>query len=404
MSLDRFPYRVPLLNASLVEDDAVRAATLMRDGDPARGVVDALHRHVADAWAMPYVACFMGGRSALFAIVRALGLQPGDQVLVPAFTCQAVTNAFSFQGVEVRFVDIELDTFGMDAAAARRAITPRTRAILLQYTFGLVCRDMDALCDLARQRGLRLIEDCAHATGGTYRGQLLGTFGDIAFFSSERSKIVNSIHGGWAMTRDPALGAALTAIHASAPEPDAGYVRALLGTMCLAYRQRPDVATSSLPPCLAELSVQTMAAVPQMQPAELSGLFTPQYGWRMPDAVATLLLPQLQRLDQMLARRRAGAHRWRVWAERHSVAHARVLPESEPAWLRFPILVDEQIKRCPGDLADQLGCEIGVWFTTPMHPQALTLPDCPQGMQASRCCVNLPTWLPGQGGDGLSAV
>ncbi|MGX5658783.1 DegT/DnrJ/EryC1/StrS family aminotransferase [Castellaniella ginsengisoli] len=397
MSLDRFPYRVPLLNASLVEDDAVRAATLLQGGGQARGAVDALHRHVADAWAMPYVASFMGGRSALFAIVRALGLQPGDQVLVPAFTCQAVTNAFSFQGIEVRFIDIELDTFGMDAAAARQAITLRTRAILLQYTFGLVCRDMDALCDLARQRGLRLIEDCAHATGGTYRGQLLGTFGDIAFFSSERSKIVNSIHGGWAMTRDPDLGAALAGIHASSPVPDADHVRSLLGTMCLAYRQRPDVAAATLPACLADLPAERVAAVPQMQAAELSGLFTPQYGWRMPDAIAALLLPQLQRLDQILARRRAGARYWQRWAERHRVQHARVLPDSDPAWLRFPILVDEPIKRCPGDLADQLGCEIGVWFTTPMHPHALTLPDCPQGMQASRRCVNLPTWLPDQG-------
>ncbi|NYT35827.1 aminotransferase class I/II-fold pyridoxal phosphate-dependent enzyme [Allopusillimonas soli] len=397
----KFCYKIPLLNASLSQESATLAMNCINKQDHLKPSTDMLHRYVAEAWESPFVASFMGGRASLYAIVEVLGLQAGDQVLLPAFTCQAVANAFSFHGIEIIFVDIELETFGMDAAAARKAVTPRCKALLLQYTFGAVCRDTDALCALAREHGLAIIEDCAHATGGAYKTDKLGTLGDIAFFSSERSKMVNTIHGGWVITRDPRLGERLAAVHAAATEPDEAYVRALLRTLCQEWVSLQNLKGQPLPPEWRDMpAIPPSSKVPQMQPAELSGLFTPQYRWKMPACIAAILLQQLQSLPRLLERRRAGAAHWLEWAARSGVRHAAAIDGAEPTWLRFPILVDAETKRNPAAFSEKLGCEIGVWFTTPMHPQPLMLPDCPNGMYASAHCVNLPTWLPEEAGAG----
>lgn len=390
----QFPYKVPLLSASLTEGDVLLAAKCIGQPGQQSGAIDQLHQYIAQTWKAPYVASFMGGRASLYAIVQALGLQPGDQVLVPAFTCQAVANAFSFHGIELVFVDIELDTYGMDSALARKAVTPRTKALLLQHTFGLVTRDTDALCALAKNQGLYVIEDCAHATGGTYHGKPLGTFGDIAFFSSERSKVVNSVHGGWVITSNPVLGAALTRVYLATPQPEQAYVDSLLYTLYQEWAKLPNTNKSPLLAGLQEIAQAGLPLAPQMQAAELSGLFTPQYHLRMPDAIAAIVLRQLQELPAILERRRAGAAHWLKWAAANGIAHGDVIAGSEPTWLRFPILVDADTKRDTTALSQALGCEIGVWFTTPMHPQPIELPDCPNGMRASQQCVNLPTWLP----------
>ena len=93
---------------------------------------------------------FMGGRVALSSIIYGLGLQPGDEVLVPGYTCIVVPNAFFYAGIKVRFVDIELDTYGIDIEALKERITSRTKAVLLHHLFGLVCRDYEVMVRIAK--------------------------------------------------------------------------------------------------------------------------------------------------------------------------------------------------------------------------------------------------------------
>ena len=199
MEMLPFRHRVPLLNMSLSQEEDECAANWLAKNDTkwtGKDNIQRVHQQIAQSWQTPWVASFMGGRAALFAIIRTLGLKPGEQILVPAFTCQCVANAISYNGVEIQFVDIETDTYGMSAQALKKKLTRRTKAILIQYTFGLVCRDIDDLLSIAHQYGLWIIEDCAHATGGKWRDKLLGTLGDIAFFSSDRSKNLNTLPGG----------------------------------------------------------------------------------------------------------------------------------------------------------------------------------------------------------------
>lgn len=385
MTVLPFSRRVPLLNMSLSErEDEAAAFWLSVDETQWQETenIQRLHRQISTIWQTPWVASFMGGRASLFAVIRTLDLKPGDQIVIPAFTCQCVANAISYNGVEILFADIETGTYGLSARGLKNVLTQRTKAILIQYTFGLVCRDLEELLSIARQNGLWIIEDCAHATGGTWKGKLLGTLGDIAFFSSERSKIVNTIHGGWVITASPLLGERLYKIYQHSPVPDIHYIRRLLLTLRHAFAELK-----------SRNSVLNFEPVPQMQSAELSGLFTQQYNWRMAEPVAQLLTFQLSKLEYILSRRNQGAAFWLEWTREQGLPQPAVRNDALNTWLRFPLLLTEPKTSIISKLEKLLNVEAGVWFTTPIHPQPCDLPHCPEGTKASRYCINLPTWL-----------
>src|SRR5947207_5870427 len=110
------------------------------------------------------------GRMALYFILKALDIPAGSEIIVPALTFWVVPEIARVAGLKPVFADVDPYTFTMDPKAAERAITPNTRAILPTHLYGLTC-DMDPIMDLARKHNLKVIEDCAHALGTTYKGQ-----------------------------------------------------------------------------------------------------------------------------------------------------------------------------------------------------------------------------------------
>ncbi len=141
---------------------------------------------------------FDSGRSALYAILKAAGIKPKDEVLTQAFTCVAVPNSILW--TEARPVFVDVDSSGnIDINDLKKKITQRSRAIIVQHTFG-VCADIEKIKTIASKHKLIVIEDCAHAFGATLRGKKIGTFGDFAFFSFGRDKVVSSVSGGMAIT------------------------------------------------------------------------------------------------------------------------------------------------------------------------------------------------------------
>ena len=141
------------------------------------------------------------GRTALYFILRALRLPPGSEVIVPAFTFWVVPEVVRVAGLVPVFADIDPVTFTLSPDAVERAITPRTSAILPTHLYGLPC-DMDPILALAQQHRLRVIEDCAHSLGATYKGRMAGTLGDASFFSFQAFKPLNTYGGGLAWLRD----------------------------------------------------------------------------------------------------------------------------------------------------------------------------------------------------------
>lgn len=170
-----------------------------------RGEVQLLEQEWASYVGVRHCAALSSGTAAIELALVASGLEPGAEVLVPAFSFIATASAPLLRGLVPVFVDIDPVTYTVDPVAAAAAITPRTQAILAVHLHGLPC-DMDALRALADRHGLVLMEDAAQAHGATYRGRQAGALGDVAAFSLNASKnLPTSGEGGLLTTDDEAV-------------------------------------------------------------------------------------------------------------------------------------------------------------------------------------------------------
>lgn len=127
------------------------------------------------------------GTDALEIALKAIGIETGDEVLVPANTFFATAEAVGNVGAKAVFVDIEPNFYNLDPAKIEEKITPRTKAIITVHLYGLPA-EMDEIMTIANKHGLKVLEDCAQAHGATYKGKTVGTFGDVATFSFYPSK------------------------------------------------------------------------------------------------------------------------------------------------------------------------------------------------------------------------
>jgi dTDP-4-amino-4,6-dideoxygalactose transaminase len=141
---------------------------------------------------------------ALSVAFKAIGVGPGDEVLVPPYTFIATASAALMIGAIPVFVDVDAETLLMDATRIDAAVSPRTRAIVPVHHAGAVV-DMDAIMATARRHGLRVVEDAAQAHGAAWRGRPVGAIGDVGVFSFQSSKAINAGEGGMMVTNDPQL-------------------------------------------------------------------------------------------------------------------------------------------------------------------------------------------------------
>jgi dTDP-4-amino-4,6-dideoxygalactose transaminase len=131
-----------------------------------------------------------------------LGIQPGDEVIVPSFTFVSTPNAFVLRGARPVFVDIRSDTLNMDETQLESAITPRTKAIVPVHYAGVGC-EMDPILEIAQRHDIAVVEDNAHGLFGKYRGRYLGTFGCLATQSFHETKSFTCGEGGALLINDP---------------------------------------------------------------------------------------------------------------------------------------------------------------------------------------------------------
>jgi perosamine synthetase len=203
---------------------AVKAGSHVRwpviGADARQAVLGVLNRGVLSGQFAPEVrglerefAAFVGskhciatnsGTAALHVALTAVGVGPGDEVIVPAFTFVATALAVLHTGAVPVFIDIEPRTLGMDPALLEAAITPRTRAVVCVHLHGVPC-ELQRLLEIAARRGLVLIEDAAQAHGAQYRGRSVGTLGAAGVFSLQSSKSLSCGEGGLLVTDDDAI-------------------------------------------------------------------------------------------------------------------------------------------------------------------------------------------------------
>ena len=165
----------------------------------------ALEQELADFIGCKYTVGLNSGTDALHLALRALDIGAGDEVITVAFTFVATTEAIGIVGAKPVFVDIDKDTFNMDASKLEAAITPRTKAIIPVHLYGQPC-DMDTIMSVAKKHNLHVIEDCCQAIGALYKGKMVGTFGDFGCLSFYPTKNLGGMgDGGLIMTNDEKL-------------------------------------------------------------------------------------------------------------------------------------------------------------------------------------------------------
>ena len=162
------------------------------------------------------------GTVSLHLALAALGICPGDEVIVPDLTFAASANTVIHVGATPVLVDIDPDTWCISPAAIERAITPKTRAVMPVHLFGRPA-PMTEISAVAKAHGLYVIEDCAEAHGALYDGRPVGSFSDVASFSFFANKIITTGEGGMCLTNDPAIAARLRVLRDHGMRPERRY-------------------------------------------------------------------------------------------------------------------------------------------------------------------------------------
>jgi dTDP-4-amino-4,6-dideoxygalactose transaminase len=181
--------------------------------------VAALEREVAEYCGTAYAVGCASGTDSISLALHALGIGPGDEVILPPFTFFATAGCIVRAGARPVFADIDPETYNVDPDAVARAVTPRTRAILLVHLYGQCC-DMEPLWRVAERHGIPIIEDAAQAFGSDYQGKRTGTLGGIACFSFYPTKTLGAFgDAGMAVTNDPEWAERMAMLRAHGMKP-----------------------------------------------------------------------------------------------------------------------------------------------------------------------------------------
>jgi dTDP-4-amino-4,6-dideoxygalactose transaminase len=278
--------------------------------------VDELESVLAAAVGTAHAAVVSSGTAALHLAVLALGLGPGDEVIVPAYTFPATANAVELCGARAVLVDVDPDTFVIDPAAVAAALTSRTRAVMGVHLFGRPV-EWEALQTAVPQEVV-LIEDAAGALGARYRGTPCGALGALACFSFHPRKIVTTGEGGAVTTDEAELDAA---------------VRRL--------RHHGWAGSGEMP--------------------------APGFNYRLPDILCALGIPQVERLEELLEARERVA---RGYAERleHFVLTPRAADGDRHGWQAYVVQLDRRDEALAALRAAGIEAQIGTWALHRLEP------------------------------------
>jgi perosamine synthetase len=280
----------------------------------------------AERCGVAHAVAVSNGTAALHVALVALGIGPGDEVVVPTLTFIATANAVAYTGATPVFADSEPLTWNVDPEAVAAAITPRTRAIVPVHLYGHPA-DMDGILEVAAEHRLAVVEDAAEAHGALYRGRPVGSLGDLGTFSFYGNKIVTTGEGGMVVTNDAALAERIRVLRDHGMEPGRRYWHPVLG-----------------------------------------------FNYRLTNVQAAIGVAQLEKLDEILAAKRRVASRY---ADGLRGVPGLTLPPEEP-WARnvhwlYSILVEPEFgvdRDAVMDALDAAGIESRPFFT-PLHEQPL---------------------------------
>lgn len=352
--------------------------------------VKKLEQWFQEYFSVSYAIGFDSGRTALHMSLRTAGIGVGDEVIVQGFTCIVVSTAVTSTGATPIYVDCN-EEYVLDASSVEKKITPKTKAIIIQHTFGQPA-DVVGLVDLAKKHNLITIEDCAHSLGGKFNDQLLGTFADLAMFSFGSDKVISGVRGGMVITNNPEFGKKLKHTQTTLPlMPITKELQHLnhpfffwlgrktyhlyIGKIILFVAQKLHLINRII------------------YRAEKEGKGTGWFPAQLPNTLAELAFEQIKNLDTWNLKRQNN-----VAYYREKLLNKKNVQKLGTAgmWLRFPIEVND-----PRELKKRAQAQnimLGDWYSTPIAPADSSLSaaqyqlgSCPNVEKICTKIINLPT-------------
>jgi dTDP-4-amino-4,6-dideoxygalactose transaminase len=277
---------------------------------------------------------FSSGRESLLALFRSMNLKPGEEIVVQGYTCMVIPNAIHSAGGTPVYVDIDRDTLNLDCDEVEHRITPRTRAIICQHTFGIPA-DITRLRSICDARHILLIEDCAHIIPDT-KGPTIGNLGDAVLLSFGRDKAISGISGGALIARRDELTAKLRAEEQNAePVPIIKIVQWLNYPQAY-FLARPFMGMKIGFAFLKVLRMMRLLS-PVLTDEEKEGTMSPVLH-AMPNVCAALALAELNDLPRINNHRRMLTAQYLEAMKQASIEYPKSITTEMPLQ-KFPIFV-----------------------------------------------------------------
>jgi perosamine synthetase len=317
--------QVPLSAPDITQAEIDAVTAVLRTPQLSLGAeLTAFEAALAAYHGVAYAVGVSSGTAGLHLALVTLDISAGDEVIVPSFAFVAVANAVLQVGATPVFAEIDPVTLNLNPEAVERAVTPRTRALLVVHTFGLPA-EMDALQAIARRHNLVVIEDACEAIGAEFQGQRAGSFGDLAVLGFYPNKQITTGEGGAVLARDASHAARLRSLRNQGRRPDADW----------------------------------------LDHAE------PGYNYRLSELACALGRVQLSRINEMLALRRAAAVRYKELLRNISGLDLSplALPDRVVSWFVYVVRLPQSVERDRVQAAlARCGIQTGRYFA-PIHLQ-----------------------------------
>jgi dTDP-4-amino-4,6-dideoxygalactose transaminase len=246
---------------------------------------------------------FNAGRSALLAILGCLNLNEGNEIVVQAFTCTAVVSPIIKAGLEPVYCDID-NNLNLDPNDLIEKITLNTKAVIVQHTFGYPAQ-IEKIAQVCKENNLILIEDCAHCLGNKINNRYLGTFGDIAFYSFGRDKVVSAGFGGMVGVNDDTIAQRLNNYMGEIDFPKKSWtIKQIFHPIIINYFVLPLYDFLALGKIIAKLFLIFNLTAKSVYDIEKKGKWSPSFPKKMPSALKILANNQLEKLAMFQERRK----------------------------------------------------------------------------------------------------
>ncbi len=219
----RAPYLIGFVqgHSYLNEEQVAQVKQVLESGNSQanKAIVSKYETAITSVIGKGHGISFASGRMAFYSLMKVLKIGSGDEVILQGFTCSVMPNAILRIGAKPVYADIDKDTFGSSPVYIESKITPRTKLIVAQHSFGIPCA-IERICEIARKNGIFVLEDCAIAFDSSVKGVKVGNFGNAAIFSTDHTKPLNTLIGGLFYTTNQTLYEEVKSFSAELPQLD----------------------------------------------------------------------------------------------------------------------------------------------------------------------------------------